>query len=478
MKKRTVGLLMGMTAAAVSFTGCGRNEATEAANESAQIEKEGNGEDAEMEAAREEEKTEKETDVSDETSGEAETEETEETEPALKVGVLLPDENEDDWAFDGQVLQADLEKDGYEVVLAYAQGDSEKQISQIQDMAQEEIPAMIIAPVDEYALVDVLAETKEKNIAVFSYDKLICDSDGVSYYTTFSGRSAGRMIGEEIVGELELDKVRDASESKSIEFLMGSQDDVKALFFYNGVMEILQPYLDDGTLVCPSGRISFEDTGILRGGRERSKMELKGILDEFYQNARTPDIICTGSDETAYGALDALEELGYTAEEENWPLITGSGCETEAVKYIAEGKIACSVFMDRRDLSEECVKMVDTYLKGDDPEVNNYEEYDNGKKIIGTYICDPQIINDGNYESLIDNGYYQEEEIRPEISVTATPTPDLEAEEMEEITGTPVPDAAALQEEEEETEEGQSQEEKEERGGSIFSILGDQAKDL
>ncbi|MDO4308261.1 MAG: sugar ABC transporter substrate-binding protein [Eubacteriales bacterium] len=454
MKKRTVGILMGMTIAAVSVMGCGSNEATEAANESAEIEKEGSGEDAETESSEEETKEERES--SDDSSGEAdaESEETEE-EPALKVGVLLPDESEEIWAFDGQMLKEYLEEDGYEPVLAYARGDSGQQVSQIREMAGEDISAMIIAPVDEYSLTEVLTETKEKDIPVFSYDKLIRDSDGVSYYTTFSGRSSGRMIGEAIVEEQELEKARENQESKTIEFLMGSTDDVQSLFLYNGVMEILQPYLDDGTLVCSSGRTSFEDTGILRWGRERSVTEIEGILDEFYQETGIPDIICTGFDDAACGAVDALTDRGFSPDAENWPMITGTGCVAEAVKYIAEGKISCSVFMDRRDLAEECVKMVDTYLKGEIPEVNDYEEYDNGKKIIGTYICDPQMINEGNYESLIDNGYYEEAEIAPGISVTVTPAP---TEEQAEITGTPAPDELSEQ--------------------SILSVLGGHSKEL
>lgn len=428
MKRKTVGILLGMMIAAVSIAGCSSNEATEAANESAEIEKEANGEDAETEAAGEKAEEDK------EASDDAEAEAAETEEPALKVGVFLPDDSEEDWSFDGMQLESLLEDDGYEVELVYAEGDSARQASQILEMAEEEISAMIIAPVDEYGLTEALEQTKEKGIYVFSYDKLIRDSDGVNYYATFSGRSAGRALGEEIVKEQELEKAREAQESRTIEFLMGSQDDMQALFLYNGVMEILQPYLDDGTLVCRSGRTSFEDTGVLRWGRDRAGAVLEEILEEFYQDIRTPDMICTGFDEAACGAVDALEEAGLLASGENWPMITGFGCEAEAVKNIAEGKIFCSVFMDRRDLAEECVKMVDTYLKGEKPEVNNYEEYDNGKKIIGTYICDLQLINAGNYESLIDNGYYPEEEIRPDDPMTEEVSEDEAEEETEDET--------------------------------------------
>ncbi len=405
MKKRTVGILLGMTLAALSLMGCSGNAATEAANESAEIEKEGNGEDEETEKTEvQEESPESETDST----------ETEEEEPAVKVGILLPDENEGTWAMDGQNLKECLEADGYEAELVYAQGDSQKQASQILDMAALDIPALIIAPVDEYGLTEALEETKEKNIYVFSFDKLIRDSDGVNYYAAFSGRSAGKAAAEAIVKEQDLEKAREEQKSRTIEFLMGSQDDIQSLFFYNGVMEILQPYLDDGTLACASARTSFEDTGILRFSRSTAEREIKKILEEFYQDTEGPDIICTGFDMAACAAADGLEEKGIFPSGENWPVITGFGCQTEGVMDIAEGRILCSIFMDRHILAEECVKMVDTYLKGENPEVNNYEEYDNGKKIIGTYLCDVQVIDSGNYEMLIDKGYYKEEELNRE----------------------------------------------------------------
>ena len=130
-------------------------------------------------------------------------------------------------------------------------------------------------------------------------------------------------------------------------------------------------------------------------------------------------------------------------------MITGVGCQPEVVKKIAEGSIFCSIFMDRRTLAEECVKMVDTYLKGDTPEINNYEEYDNGKKIIGTYMCDMQLIDSGNYELLIDNGTYTEDQVAPEITPTPTPeptptaeaSPAAEAEEVPEVTEAPAQEA-------------------------------------
>ncbi len=477
MKKNTVGILLGMTLAAAFFAGCGSNEATETANESAELEQAGEGESPDTEVTEETEESDAEEESGQEAGNTEDEEEPEE--PAVRVGVLLPDSDEGTWFSDGQELQADLEASGYEAELVFAEGDCEKQITQIEDMISEEIPALIITPVDEYGLTEILSETKEKGIYVFSYDKLIRDTAGVNYYTTFSGRSIGKMIAKEIVKEQELDKVKEAGESRTIEFLMGSLDDSQALFLYNGVMEILQPYLDDGTLVCRSGQTSFEDTGILRWGRERAEKRMQSILDEFYQDTELPDIICTGFDDAACGAADVLEERGFVPSDEYWPMITGCGCEIDAVRYLVQGKISCSIFMNRSNLAEKCVEMVDTCLKGEKPETNDYQEYDNGKKIISTYLCDAQLINEGNYESLIDSGYYQSEEILPEAEGE---NGDMETSGDSEETGEQEPageqENVGTDEKQMDSENTEGNPSKEIPEDSILSILGNTREGL
>ena len=113
---------------------------------------------------------------------------------------MLPDEDSQQWETDGAALQEELESEGYEAAVEYADGDISRQVSQIQEMLEEEAAeALIIAPVTPYGLADILSQVKESGIPVFSYEKLIMDTDAVNYYTTFDMRKAGQMIAEEIV---------------------------------------------------------------------------------------------------------------------------------------------------------------------------------------------------------------------------------------------------------------------------------------
>lgn len=444
MKKKTAVILAGAVFSAMLFAGCGNKEATEAASqgEKTVIEEDGEEEQQSEKEATEESKKKEEEKVSEASESEEKTseesEETTETEEAKVVAVLLPDE---DQASDGEMLRTELEAAGYETKVQYADNNDATQAEQVAEMTEEEVSAFIIDPVDAYGLTDALVLAKEKSIPVFSYDNLIMDSDAVSYYVTFNTREIGQALGNAIIENKGLEKAKEENKSYNIEFLMGSTDDIKSLYLYNGVMEVLQPYLDDGTLVCQSGLLDFNDTGILRFSEQEAERRIKNLLAEYYQG-KTLDIICTSFDQAAYGAASALENVGIQFESEQWPLITGVGCDLDAVKGIAQGSQYCSVFMDREILAKKCTEMVDAYLTGEDPEVTDYEQYDNGKKIIGTYTCEIQLIDKDNYELLIDKGYYEEEEIQPQPSVQVTPSStqkneqDKKTERVDKVTPT------------------------------------------
>lgn len=200
--------------------------------------------------------------------------------------MFLPSSADDPrWSADGENLQNTLEDDGYDAEIFWADEDSDTQVSQIQSILDdEELSALVIAPSDAYSLNDVLEQVYEKSIPVISYDQLIMDTDKVNYYVTFNTRKAGKMVEIPSLKKWNLEKAREEKKTLTIEFLMGSPDDRDALFFYNGVMEKLQEYFDDGTLVCTSGKLTFDDTAVMRSGRNTAKNDMAEILcSELYR---------------------------------------------------------------------------------------------------------------------------------------------------------------------------------------------------
>ena len=448
MKRRATAILLGIMVSSMFLSACEKNDAKEAANESAQVEEEGVGE-----VTEEGEKVEAETKISDtddsSKSGDSEETKDENTDkeagknadtdaadsdpaedeitedPAGKIGVLLS-ADDDNAEIDSETMTSQIADGGYEAEVKNAGGDSELQISQIQEFIDEQVSALIIEPVDPYGLTDILKTAKEQEIPVISYDTLIRDTADINYFASYDTRAIGNDIAKEIIKKMDLEKAREDKKSYTIEFLMGSPDDNSALFLSNGILEVLQEYLDDGTLVCKSGNTAFDDTGIMRWSEASAETKLKSIIDEFYAQEKTPDIICTAYDGFAYAAEKAVSENNLETGSEEWPMITGCGSEIQAVKDIAADKMAFTMFMDRKELAKGGAQMTIDYLTGEKVDVKDYSQYDNGVKIVGTFTCGGEVIDKDNYQILVDNGTYTEDEIAPDPTPTpeATPTPE------------------------------------------------------
>lgn len=323
-----------------------------------------------------------------------------------KVGVAMPTQSSERWINDGSNMKAKLEELGYEVDLQYAEDDVQAQVSQIENMIASGVDCLVIASIDSSALVNVEKQAKDAGIPIIAYDRLLMDTDAVSYYATFDNKGVGTAIGKYIEEKKDL---ANATESYTIEFFMGSPDDNNAHMLYAGLMEVLQPYLDNGTLVCKSGRTSFDDTCILRWSQETAQQNCENYLTGFYADEDL-DICATAFDGFAYGCKAALEGAGYT--DANWPLITGQDAELMATKNIIAGTQTMSIYKDTRLLADKCVTMVQAVLEGAEPEINDTEQYDNGVITVPSYLCTPVAVDKDNYkEIIVDGGYYTEEQL-------------------------------------------------------------------
>lgn len=325
------------------------------------------------------------------------------------VGLAMPTQHSERWLHDCAYMKEELEALGYMVIDQFAEDDSKRQISQIESFIEQQVDCLVIAAVDSYDLTEVEEKAKKADIPIIAYDRLLMDTDTVSYYATFDNKGVGIAIGETIVAQADLEEVREAGDYKTIEFFMGSPDDNNAVMLYDGLMEVLQPYLDDGTLVCRSGRVSFEDTSILRWSQEMAQKNCEKYLNRYYQTEDL-DICASAFDKFSYGCISALEEAGYT--EENWPVISGQDAEVEACKYIVDGKQSFTVYKDARLLAEKCVTMVNAVCLGTKPEINDTQQYHNNVKTVPSYLCVPVIVSKSNMKAvLIDGNYYTDDEI-------------------------------------------------------------------
>ena len=325
---------------------------------------------------------------------------------AAKIGVSMPTKDLQRWNQDGDNMKSQLEEKGYEVDLQYANNDVPTQLSQVEDMITGGCDVVVIAAIAGDALGEALTMAAENDIPVIAYDRLLMESDAVSYYATFDNYKVGTVQGEYIRDALDLDN---AEGPFNLEITAGDPGDNNAGFFYQGAIDVLKPYIESGKLVIPSGEQEFDVVATKDWSTATAQSRAEGILNSYYADGTQLDAWLCSNDSTALGVENALEST-YTGE---YPIVTGQDCDIANTKNMIAGKQSMSVFKDTRTLAAQVVKMIESIINNEEVEVNDEKTYDNGVKVVPSYLCDPVFADAGNYkELLIDSGYYTEDQLQ------------------------------------------------------------------
>ena len=324
------------------------------------------------------------------------------------VGVSMPTKSLQRWNQDGANMKAELEKAGYEVDLQYADNKVDVQVSQIENMVTKGAEILVVAAIDGSSLSAVLDEAKSIGCDVIAYDRLIMNTDAVSYYATFDNYKVGTIQGEFVEEQLGL---KDGEGPFTIEFTTGDPADNNCVFFFGGAMDVLGKYIDNGQLVCKSGQLERAEVSTPRWDSAEAQKRFENILTANYSDGTKLDVALCSNDSTAIGVTEALKAAGYEAG--SMPIITGQDCDIIATKNILAGYQSMSVFKDTNTLAQKVLEMVIAIGEGKEPAVNDTKTYDNGVKVVPSYLCNPVFADASNYkEILIDSGYYSADQLK------------------------------------------------------------------
>ncbi|QBR89400.1 sugar ABC transporter substrate-binding protein [Microbacterium sp. dk485] len=333
------------------------------------------------------------------------------------IGVAMPTKSSERWIQDGNAVKETLEEQGFTVDLQYAEDDIPTQVSQIENMITKGAEALIVASIDGTTLSEVLQNAADADIPVIAYDRLIRDSENVDYYASFDNFLVGQQQAWSVLAglglsDLEGEPAADAPAGPfNIELFAGSLDDNNATFFWDGAMSVLEPLIDDGTLVVQSGQTDIEQAATLRWDGETAQSRMEDILTANYSDGTQVDAVLSPYDGISRGIISALTDAGYTVGEE-WPVISGQDAEVDSVKAILSGEQYATIFKDTRELAKVAADMAVAVLEDEEPEVNDTETYENGVKVVPSYLLSPvPVVADNVEQSLVDTGYWTAEEL-------------------------------------------------------------------
>jgi putative multiple sugar transport system substrate-binding protein len=354
------------------------------------------------------------------------------------VAVLFPGATGDAWGASAEVLRQELEGDGYAVEVRFAGDDIPTQLEQLREVLDAAPAAVVVAPVDPTAIAAVLDEKAAPDVAVIAYDDLILDSTQVDYFATFDHRAAGRLRAEALVSALGLEDA-DAGPA-AVELLAGSGDDRGARDAFAGALEVLQPYLDAGRLVAPSGRVSLEQAAVLRGDPSVAAERVAELLDEGVElagvlspsdgmSAAIAEVLADAGLEVVppggrWSAVPVAPEGGPSSSPSAPPsapppdattppntdaqpdddasaadevsaasvVLTGGGSSRAGARAMVAGTQTSTVFEDPRELARVVASMVREVVKGAAPTVTRGATTDNGIREVPTRLLEPRLV--------------------------------------------------------------------------------------
>ncbi len=330
-------------------------------------------------------------------------------EDAKLVGISMPTQSSARWISDGNEMVKYFQEAGYQTDLQYAEDDIPTQLSQIENMVTKGVDVLVIAAIDGTTLTDVLQQAADQDIKVIAYDRLIRESGNVDYYATFDNFQVGVLQASYIETALGL---KEGKGPFNIELFGGSPDDNNAYFFYDGAMSVLQPYIDSGKLVVQSGQMGMDKVSTLRWDPATAQARMDNLLSAYYTDKRV-DAVLSPYDGLSIGIISSLKGVGYGSGDQPLPVVTGQDAEVLSVKSMLAGEQTSTVFKDTRELAKKTVEMVNALLAGEEVPVNDTETYDNGVKVIPSYLLVPVSVDVSNYEEiLIDSGYYTPDQVQ------------------------------------------------------------------
>lgn len=325
------------------------------------------------------------------------------------VGISMPTKSSARWIDDGNNMVKVLKERGYQTDLQYADDDIPNQLAQVENMITKGAKVLVIAAIDGTTLSKALQNAADRGVKVIAYDRLIRGSKNVDYYATFDNFQVGVLQASSIVDKLGL---KQGKGPYNIELFGGSPDDNNAFFFYDGAMSVLKPYIDSGKLVVRSKQMGMDKVGTLRWDGAVAQSRMDNLLSAFYGKDKVHAVL-SPYDGLSIGILSSLKGVGYCTAQQPCPIVSGQDAEIPSIKSMLRNEQYSTVFKDTRELAKVAANMVDAVLAGKQPEINDTKTYNNGVKVVPSYLLKPVAVDSSNWKKvLVDSGYYKESQVK------------------------------------------------------------------
>ena len=301
------------------------------------------------------------------------------------IGFSIDDLRVERWARDRDYFIAAAKGLGAEVSVQSADGDSAKQVAQIENLISKKVDVLVIVPKDQSTLTNVLKEAKKAGIKVVSYDRLIKSPD-IDAYISFDNERVGTMQGEALMKAM--------PNGGNVYVLSGDPGDNNAKLFKAGAMKAMEPQIK-------AGKVKILGEQAVKDWLPANALTIAENVLTQHQNKI--DGFLGPNDGTAGGIIQALAGQKLAGKVP----VTGQDADLAACKRIIAGTQTMTVYKSLNLIATEAAKLSIALIKGDAVKYKA-EKAEGGANQI---LLDPIVITKENVDFLVKDGFYTKEQL-------------------------------------------------------------------
>ncbi|RMB62033.1 substrate-binding domain-containing protein [Tessaracoccus antarcticus] len=309
------------------------------------------------------------------------------------VGVALPWLGTQNWKEAEVLFKDQLKAAGLTPLVQSADQKVPQQQQQIEAMIEQGAKVIVVGPVDGTQLGSVLEKAHDAGIAIIGYDRLIENTTGVDAVVQFGSIRTGELQGQSLLDGL-AERAGDAP--YNIELFGGGPADPNAPSFFEGAMKVLQPKIDDGTLVVVSGQKDFTQVATQDWDNAKAQARMDSLLSGFYAD-KTIDGVLSPNDGIGRAILTSVAQAG-----QELPVVTGLDAENESIISINDGKQYSTVAKPTDALVAKTIELISALQKGEAMPSTDAKE-NNGSIDVPIFQLDPVVVTKANLKEVFAN---------------------------------------------------------------------------
>lgn len=250
---------------------------------------------------------------------------------SVKVGMSISTLNNPFFVTLREGAEEAAEETGYEIVVTDAQDDASTQLSDIEDLLQQDIDVLMVNPVDSEAVATAIESANSEDVPVITVDRSAEGGEVVTHI------ASDNVAGGEMAADFIVEQLGDSGKLVELQGVPGaSATRERGEGFHNVVDE------QDGLEVVAKQTANF------------NRSEGLTVMENILQSTDQIDAVFAHNDEMALGAVEALKSKGMLED----VIVVGFDATDDAVAAVEEGTMDATIAQQPKVIGDKAIEAV------------------------------------------------------------------------------------------------------------------------